>query len=102
MSEEHDVTRWMMGGLGFIGTVIGVASWHKSRTDRELMATIHRQEILTALDRILQVQTRLSDVLEHPDDSGFGVGDIEKSINTLRENQIKIFEKLEKLEENKT
>ena len=88
MDEE---TKWVLGGIGTLSSLIGLWEYFKRRNQRAMQREYDRIEMLKVLKRIEVIDEHLEDVLSHPDDSGFGVGDIERR-------QGDIMERLERIE----
>ena len=75
MDEE---TKYVIGGISFFASVLGVWQWAASIHRRAIAQEIQHGELLKIVSRIHEIDEVLMDVLSHPNDSGFGVGDVEK------------------------
>lgn len=77
--------------LGLIGTLIGIGSlvWKVAETHNR--NTQDHERIIELLEEMRNVETRLDDVLAHPDDTQF-------SVQPLKMELVRIREKLERLE----
>jgi len=78
--------------IGVLSGIAGLISFLRTSFDDKVEAKHSRDRITDILLDIRVVITDLQDVLKHPDDSGFGVGDVHDELRQMHSELTKLIE----------
>ena len=92
MQEETKLFAELFAWIGAASGIIGLAHWIKGVNRAQIEHEIEMKTIMAKLDRIVEIDEHLEDVLNHPTDTVFSNKDV-----GVR--QLEIISRLDKIEQ---
>ena len=88
---------WLGAVIGFGASLVGLLEYVRGRVSKEIKHSQEHEQIIAMLKPIKETSIQLADVLGHPDDSGFGVGDVSRELEEIQKKLEDIDKRLEEL-----